>query len=191
MDGHSGRTRDHAERRSDMSTTRNSSVRILAPLQPLNTHSLLQLACVVHEAHDTVYITWNISGRQHNGQTISKKESSRTWAIINFISLPGDQWNHGEKVTCEVWLSLSPSSVNWVIPKKEKMYGYLTHKCQDFLIPVVIAGILLLLTLSGHLIKIFKLRGTKVQVSKNNDIVTKDDVFYTELNTTYLTRHRK
>ncbi|XP_073423167.1 uncharacterized protein [Dendrobates tinctorius] len=172
-------------------STSGSSICILAPLPPPRAHSSLQLACVVHEAHDTVYINWNISGRQHKGRTIYKKELSRTWVIMNFISLPEEHWSHGDKVTCEVWLSSSPSSVNWVVPKKEKMYGYLTHICQDFLIPVGIAGILLLLTLSVHLIKIFKLTGTKTEVSKDNDIVTKDEIVYTELNTTYLTRHRK
>ncbi|XP_073498385.1 uncharacterized protein [Phyllobates terribilis] len=166
-------------------STPKSSVHILALLQPPSTYSLLQLTCVVHEARDTVHITWNVSGRQHRGRTISKMESNGTWTIMNFISLPGDNWNNIEKVTCEVWLGSSPISVHWVITEKEEI-----HDCQIFLKPVAISGILLLLTFSVHLIRTFKLTGTKSEVPMDDDTVTKDEIVYTELNMKNLTKHR-
>ncbi|KAM4013527.1 uncharacterized protein ACNLHF_003609 [Anomaloglossus baeobatrachus] len=174
----------------DRSTSRNS-IHILSSLQPLRTHSFIQLACVVHEARDTIHITWNISRRQHRGRTISKRESNGIRTIMNFISLPGDNWNPGQKIICEVWILSSPIGVHWVIPEKAEIHGYLTHKCQAFLIPVLISGMLLLLTLSLHLIRTFKLKGTKGQVSMDNDALPQAEIVYTELNMAHLTRHRK
>ncbi|XP_075700690.1 uncharacterized protein LOC142665040 [Rhinoderma darwinii] len=173
----------------DKSTSR-TSIHILGHLQPLHPHSSLQLACVVLEAHNTVHLYWNISGTYHKGRIISKEESNGTWTVVNFISLPNDTWNYGKKVTCEVWIKSSPISVNWEIPGKGDLHGFVASKCQSFLIPMVIAGILLLLV-SILFIRTLKLRDNKTQVSMGKKTLAEDDIVYSELNINHLTIFQK
>ncbi|XP_040268175.1 uncharacterized protein LOC120982230 [Bufo bufo] len=135
-------------------STSRSYIHILGHLQPQHPHSSLYLACVVLAAHNTVHLYWNISGTYHKGQIISREEPDGTWTVVNFISLPKDNSNHKEKVTCEVWINSSPTSVHWInspptsVLGKGDLYGYSPSKCQSFLRTLVIIGILLLLTLT-------------------------------------------
>ncbi|XP_071970169.1 uncharacterized protein [Engystomops pustulosus] len=171
-------------------STSGSSIHIVGHLQPLHPHSSLHLACVVLAAHNTVHLHWNISGTHHKGRTISKEESARTWTVVNMISLTKHNWNHEDEVTCEAWLHSSPTSVHWSIPRQgELSHGYVSSKCQNFLIPVVTTGILLLLMFSVHFIRIcHKYTDNETPDLMGNNTMTEDEIVYSELNINHLTR---
>ncbi|XP_040268171.1 uncharacterized protein LOC120982227 isoform X1 [Bufo bufo] len=170
----------------DKSTSR-SSIHILGHLQPQHYNSSLLLACVVLVAQNTVHLHWNISGTYYKGQIISREKSNGTWTVINFISLPKDNWDHGDRVTCEAWITSSPTSVHWEIPGQDESNGYVASKCQDFMIPVVTAGTLLVLTLLIHLSRTIKLSDK----TAHKDPVMEDQIAYAELNINRLTRLKK
>ncbi|XP_044127360.1 uncharacterized protein LOC122921446 [Bufo gargarizans] len=164
----------------DNSTSR-SSIHILGHLYPLHPNSSLDLTCVVLVAHNTVHLHWNISGTYYKGRIICKEESDGTWTLMNFISLPKNSWRHGEKMTCEVWINSSPTSVHWEIPEKDELNGY-AYNCQSFLIPVVTSGTLLLFMLSVHLIRTLKPIGNKTQELTARNNMMEDEIVYSELN---------
>ncbi|XP_069807052.1 uncharacterized protein [Dendropsophus ebraccatus] len=140
-------------------STCRRSIHILGHPQPLHPHSSLHMVCVVLAAHNTAQLYWNISGTHHKGWVISEEQPDKTWTVMNFISLPSNTWRYGETVTCEIWSQSPPFNVHWKITEKGKQPGYATSKCQRFLIRMIItAGILLLLTISVHLMRTLKLK---------------------------------
>ncbi|XP_056408687.1 uncharacterized protein LOC130313979 [Hyla sarda] len=174
----------------DVSTS-NSSIYIVSHVQPSHPDNSLQMACVVLGAHNAVNLSWNISGTYHKGHTISKEGSDGTWTVLNFISLPKDNWHHGVKGICEAWIKSSPISVHWEISGQGEIHGCVACKCENFRIPVVTAGILLLLILSIHLICTLRLTDNKTPCVMEKNIVIEDEVTYSELNINNLTRFKK
>ncbi|XP_069601682.1 uncharacterized protein [Ranitomeya imitator] len=165
----------------DRSTFR-TSVHILSHLHPWNHHRSLHLACVVLSAHNTVHVYWNISGIYHKGRIISREKPNGSWTIMNVISLPKDNWKHGEKMTCEAWFNTSSFSIQGSVPDKYEISENVTSKCQSFLIPVVTAGILLVMTLLLHLSRTLKLTENKTPKKP----VTENEIVYSELNINHL-----
>ncbi|XP_069601681.1 uncharacterized protein [Ranitomeya imitator] len=163
-------------------STSKSSVHILGQLHLWHPHNSLNLACVVLAAHNTVLVYWNISGTYHKGQIISREEPDGTWTVMNFISLPKDNWSEEEKVTCEVWLQSSAINVHWKIPGRGEPHGFVSTTCESFLIPMVISGALLALMLSVHFIKTLKIPGNKTQSSMSKNTGIEDEIVYSELN---------
>ncbi|XP_073422704.1 uncharacterized protein [Dendrobates tinctorius] len=146
----------------DRSTFR-TSVHILGHLHPWNHLKSLHLACVVLAAHNTVHVYWNISGIYRKGRIISREEpdGTGTWTIMNLVSLHKDNWKHEEKITCEAWFNTSSFSVHWRVQDVDELSENVISKCQSFLIPVVTAGTLLVMTLLLHLSRTLKLTANK------------------------------
>ncbi|KAM4013523.1 uncharacterized protein ACNLHF_003605 [Anomaloglossus baeobatrachus] len=142
----------------DKSSSR-TSVHILGNLQTLHPNRSFHLACIVLKAHNTVHLYWNISGTHHKGRIISKEESDGTWTVMSFISRPKHNQSQWDKVTCQVWIKLFPSSVQWEIEEQGKIHENFISKCEYFLIPMVTTGILLVLILSIQFIRMLKLTG--------------------------------
>ncbi|XP_073498386.1 uncharacterized protein [Phyllobates terribilis] len=134
-----------------------TSIHILGHLHNWNPLKALHLACVVLADNNTVHIYWNIPGLYHQGRIISREDSDGTWTIMNFISLPKDNRTHGEKITCEAWFNTSSFSVHMSLPDKDEFNVNVISKCQSFLIPVVTAGTLLVMTLLLHLSRTLKI----------------------------------
>ncbi|XP_040268173.1 uncharacterized protein LOC120982227 isoform X3 [Bufo bufo] len=70
---------------------------------------------------------------------------------------------------------------------RDESNGYVASKCQDFMIPVVTAGTLLVLTLLIHLSRTIKLSDK----TAHKDPVMEDQIAYAELNINRLTRLKK
>ncbi|XP_073422752.1 uncharacterized protein [Dendrobates tinctorius] len=172
-------------------TTSGIFVHLLNPHQHphLNNHLSSILACVVHNVPHAIYITWNVSGRFSEGKMTSIQRSYGRWTFMNIISLPKGTLKTGGQVTCEVQFNSSTIVVvHW--QNTGKHWNNFASDCQNYLMPVVTLGLVLLLTLFSHLIWIYK-RSDKFSNIPTDKNRSQDEITYAQLNMYELNKGRK
>ncbi|XP_077115021.1 uncharacterized protein LOC143769880 [Ranitomeya variabilis] len=166
-------------------------VHLLNPHQHPQLHNRLSLilACVVNKVPQAIYITWIIYGRLSKGKMTSIQRSDGRWNFMNIISLPKDNLKTKGQVTCEVHFNSSTKVVvHW--QNTGKHWNNFASDCQIYLIPVVTLGLLLLLTLFGHLLWIYK-RSDKFSNIPRDENRSQDEITYAQLNMHELNKGRK
>ncbi|KAM4013227.1 uncharacterized protein ACNLHF_003375 isoform 1-T2 [Anomaloglossus baeobatrachus] len=133
-------------------TMSKMSVHLFNLLQHHLLHNHLMLACVAHGIGHAVRITWNISGKFLKGKMTSFQSPGGNWTFMNLISLPKDTLSSIGPMICKVWFD----STTVVVQYSGKHQDNIASHCKNYLIPVLTLGLLLLLTLSGHLLWIYK-----------------------------------
>ncbi|XP_068107717.1 immunoglobulin lambda-1 light chain-like isoform X2 [Hyperolius riggenbachi] len=166
------------------SSAANSSIYIL---EPPSSDGTKQLACVVTSAPSSIYVTWSLSGTHHKGKMVYSKQLLNNWTVLNLLSLSLHSWDYGENITCNAWFTDPAVQTQWAIQNRDQSQT----ECQYFLGAAVFGDLLLLLSLTGHLISTYKLRGKKAEDARHQDSDSLDGIVYAHLDMSRLNQRRK